>query len=100
MSQTCQQATPPPAARTNWRRLSQVKYIPADTDFLWLWGRCSIPVDRRSLPGGRNDFASHADGASPDIPGHDCRGGVVAPHTDPFEARTVRCTGQIEMHID
>src|SRR3984957_8739341 len=99
MSQTCQQATPPPAARTNWRRLSQGKYIPADTDFLWLWGRCSIPVDRRSLPGGGDDSPPHADGASPDIPGHDCRGVVVAGHTDPFSARTDRSECQTAMHI-
>jgi hypothetical protein len=34
------------------------------------------------------DFASHAAGVSPDIPGCDCRGVVVAGYTDQFGART------------
>jgi hypothetical protein len=40
----------PLAARTIWRQLSQVKYAPADADFLLLSGQGSTPVDRRSLP--------------------------------------------------
>jgi hypothetical protein len=40
----------PPAARTIWRQLSQVKYVPADADFLLLWGQGSMPFDQRSLP--------------------------------------------------
>src|SRR6516164_4700574 len=45
------------------------------------------------------DFSSHAAGASPDIARYNCRGVVVAGHTDPFGTRADRSECQTAMRI-
>ena len=45
------------------------------------------------------DFSSHAAGASPGIPEHDCRRVVVAGHADHAGARADRSRGQAAMRV-
>ena len=86
----------PLAESTIRRQLSQVKYVPADDD-------CRVRAARQLIDdrylGGPNYFASHASGASRNIPGCNRRGVVVAGHTDQLGARTDRSECQTAMHI-
>jgi hypothetical protein len=72
----------PLAARTSWRQHSEVKTYRQTLTYCC----CEVRIAFRSIedpcPEDGTDFSSHAADASPDISRYDCRGVVVAGHTD------------------
>ena len=74
-------------------------YMPADADYLLLWGQVAFRLIDDPCPEDGTDFSSHAAGASSDIPGCGRRSVVVAGHTDQFGAGADRSERQTAVHI-